>query len=284
MILILTKAKTWSSLMLLAFIYSLLPTPCLCAETYYGEIGEVKGTVEILQDGEEEWIPAVGEMPVQLKDRVKTAEKSSCNLELDDGSLIYIGENTETSVEILDITGKKHESKISLWFGKLIANIKKSKQTKMSVHTPTAICAVRGTEFAVETEGEESSVGVFDGQVGVKSTEDAEDEEEISIDPDQETTVMKGNPPRPPRKLSEDMLKYKERNEKLRERVKLLKERLKRTSLKDRLKKRNEALGKFKELREKRLKQKEKLKEQRDKLKGQRDTLKNRSIGGKGRK
>lgn len=269
------KVKNFAMAMFVSAACLLSAVVCRSAEKYLGEIGEVKGTVEILKDGETEWVPVVEEMPVQMKERIKTSGGSSCNLELDDGSIVYVGENTETSVEMLDVTGDKHESKISLWFGKLIANIKKSKQTKMSVRTPTAICAVRGTEFAVEATADESSVGVFDGQVGVIAADAAEGEKEVSVDPDQETSVLKGEMPLPPSRLSEVMMKHKERNEQLRERVKLVRERLSKTPLKDRIKKRNAALKKFKGLREKRIKQMKKLKGQRDKLKG-------RTIGGAG--
>lgn len=264
----LTKVKNPVLPVCLAVVCFVLTSLCFSAEKYSGEIGEVKGTVEILKDGETEWVPVVEEMPVQMKERIKTSEGSSCNMELDDGSIVYVGENTETSVEALDVSGEKHESKISLWFGKLIANIKKSKQTKMSVHTPTAICAVRGTEFAVEAKEDASSVGVFDGQVGVIGADAAEGEKEVAVEPDQETSVSKGELPLPPSRLSEVMLRHKERNNLLRERVKSLRERISKTPLKERLKKRNVALKKFKNLREKRINQMKNLKGQRDKLRG----------------
>lgn len=254
----LTKIKSWLLLMLLVFACPLLSTPCFSAEKYSGEIGEVKGTVEILKEGETEWTPVVEEMPVQLKDRLKTSEKSSCNLELDDGSIIYVGENTETSVEFLELTGERHNSKISLWFGKIIANISKSKDTKMEIHSPTAIVAVRGTEFAVEATQEQTDVGVFDGIVGVKSIEDTE-AEEVFVKPDEETTVLRGRRPRKPRRLSPAMLKYRKRNIRLRKQVKRLKERLKRLSPEKRAKIRHRALKRFEKIRAKRFRQLRKL-------------------------
>ena len=233
---------------------TLLPfylSTCLYSQDFSGEIGEIKGTVEILKEGETEWVPAVSEMPVQLKDRLKAAENSSCNLELDDGSIIFIGENTEASVEMLELTAESHNSKISLWFGKIIANIAKSKNTKMEVHSPTAIVAVRGTEFAVESKDKETNIGVFDGEVGVKNTE-GEIIEEVTVKSAEETSVRKGVRPRPPSRLIL-MQKYKERNLRLRKRVAALRERLKRLPPEKRVKARQLAYEKFRKLREKRI-------------------------------
>ena len=223
------------------------------SQNFSGELGEIKGTVEILKIGEEEWTPVVSEMPVQLKDRLKSAENSSCNLELDDGSVIFIGENSEASVEMIELTAESHNSKISLWFGKIIANISKSKNTKMEVHSPTAIVAVRGTEFAVETNKDMTDVGVFDGEVGVKNTE-GEIVEEVTVKPNEETSVQKGTRPRPPSRLVL-MQKYKERNLRLKDRVAMLRERLKRLPPEKRVKARQIAYEKFQELREKRIEQ-----------------------------
>ncbi|MEW6555726.1 MAG: FecR family protein [Elusimicrobiota bacterium] len=243
----------WIFSFLLSIFLPVYLSTFLSAQTFSGEFGEVKGTVEILKEGEMDWAPAVEGMPVQLKDKIKTAENSSCNVELDDGSIIFVGENTEAAIDTLEITTEKHDSKVSLWFGKILANISKSKDTKMEVNSPTAIVAVRGTEFAVESSGEKTAVGVFDGEVGVKNTEGTEIEE-VNVKPDQETLVERGIRPRPPSRLVL-MQKYKERNARLRKRVQSLKEQLKRHPPEHRLKMRQTAFEKFKKLREKRIEQ-----------------------------
>lgn len=247
--------KTFQSLirfLFFAFLSFYFNISCY-SQDFSGELAEIKGTVEILKAGETEWASAVSEMPVQLKDRLKSAEKSSCNLEFDDGSIIYIGENTEASVEMLELTAQSHNSKISLWFGKIIANISKSKNTKMEVRSPTAIVAVRGTEFAVESKDEGTDVGVFAGEVGVKNTE-GEAVEEVTVKSDEETTVGKGARPLPPSRLVL-MQKYKERNLRIRNRVAQLRERLKRLPPEKRAKARQLAFEKFQKLREKRIEQ-----------------------------
>ncbi|MFH1540821.1 MAG: FecR family protein [Elusimicrobiota bacterium] len=237
----------------------------LCGQDFSGELCEVKGVVEILKDGETEWIPVVSKMPVQLKDRLRTVKNSSCNLELDDGSIIFIDENTEASVEIFELTSEKHNSKISLWFGKIIANISKLKNTKMEIHSPTAIVAVRGTEFIVETDIQKTDVGVFDGEVDVKNTE-GDEIFEVIVKSDEETLVQKGFKPRSPSRLLL-MQKYKERNFLIRNRVVKLKEQLKRFPPEERSKARQLAYEKFKKLKKKRIEQIEKNRQKRKTVK-----------------
>ncbi|HAX61141.1 MAG TPA: hypothetical protein DCX95_01075 [Elusimicrobia bacterium] len=264
--------KIFQPLLKLLFLtFSLFNFFTFCyPQDFSGELAEIKGTVEILKEGETEWVSVVSGMPVQLKDRLKTGNNSSCDMELDDGSIIYIGENTEASVEMLELTADKHSSKISLWFGKILANISKSKNTKMEVHSPTAIVAVRGTEFVVESKGEETDVGVFDGEVGVKNTE-GETIEEVTVKPDEETSVRKGVRPRPPSRLIL-MQKNKERNLRIRNRVAQLRERLKRVPPEKRAKARQLAYEKFQKLREKRIEQIKKNQQKRRAIK--RETIK----------
>ena len=233
---------------------------------FYGEIKDIKGQVEILKEEVKRGKTAVEGMPVQLNDRIKTYANSSCNLEIDDGSIIFIDANTEASVEMLEVTSEKHNSKISLWIGRIIANITKSKKTKMELRAPTAIVAVRGTEFAVETTPDKTEVGVFDGQVGVKNS-DEKIPDEVLLNQEEETSVAPHAIPERPKYLSEVMKKNKERNATLRERVKVLKERLRRTTPEKRKIEREQALERFKKLKAKRAEQREELKMKRDALK-----------------
>src|SRR3989339_1706673 len=244
------RVKFCMILMFTAFLLCLFAK--VYSENYSGELGEVKGKVEILKNGEKDWIPAVEQMPLQLKDRIKTYNKSTCNLEIDDGSIINVGDNTDMLVESLEVTKEKHESKFSLFFGKLVANISKMRQTKMNVNTPTSVLAVRGTEFAVEASSEEAKIGVFEGEVAVKSAIESDTEEEVKVKPNEETTVLKDEKPQPPRKLEAVMLKYKERNDNLRQRAQMLRERLKRVPPGKRAVLRKKALDRFQKLKNKR--------------------------------
>ena len=229
------------------FLSFFIPVNLPAEAVFYGELNDLKGRVEMSNGASGEYKPASGGMPVQSGDRVKTFNDSSCNLELDDGSLIFVGENTEMSADLLSISADKHSSKFSLFLGRVIANIAKTKNTKMEIHSPTAVAAVRGTEFAVEATAEKTDVGVFSGQIGVKNA-DENAPVEVLVNPDEETAVARNMAPEKPGYLSEVMKKHRERNIALRERSKLLKERLRRINPEKRDLERRRALERFKKL------------------------------------
>lgn len=228
--------------------------PLYC-QNLSGEISEIKGNVKVLKAGETQWYPAIEGMPVEVNDRIKTLKDSSCNMELDDGSFLLIDEKTEASVEYLELTEEKHSSKFSLWVGRILANISKSKSVKMHIKTPTSVAAVRGTEFAVEATDKETNLGVFEGEVAVNTPEGAE-AEDVMVKADEETSVLKDEKPRTPAKLQEIMRRHKERMVNLREKIAQMRARLKRIPPEKRIIARKRIVERFRGIRERREHQK----------------------------
>lgn len=242
-----------------------------CDVELSGEINDIKGTVEILKSGETVWDKAENGLQIEENDRVRTKPRSSCDIELDDGSMIHVAANSETTLEKLDLKEDEHTSSFKLYFGKVIASISKLRKTKMEVRTPTSVCAVRGTEFAVETTEAETNVGVFEGQVAVANPDAVQtDTAEVLVNPDQETTVEKGINPKVPASLRAAMIKNRERMLEMRMRVKALREKLKRVPPAERMKARLAAKERIQNIRDKRKGQRENLRERRDNLKQQR--------------
>ncbi len=245
-----------------------------------GEISQVKGVVEVQKAGRTLWFKAIDGLPLQLKDKIRTQANSSCNLEIDDGSLIFVDQNTQASVEYIEITQEKHSTTLGLWVGKLLNNIKKSPSTKMRIKCPTAVISVRGTEFAVEVSSQSADVGVFDGEVAVSSASEKSGEDIelssstaqndvtplVSVKPDEQTTIAMGEPPKPPSKLSLLMQKNKDRLNELKGRVQELREKLKRTKPEYLDKVRQEALDRVMGIKDQRDQLREKIGSQRDEL------------------
>jgi hypothetical protein len=152
-------------------------------------LGAVSGDVTVIAaDGTPD---ASGEdgMPLEEGDRVVVAEGSSAEVALDGGSLITVRENSDFKIE----RAAKGDSSFFLSVGSLLAKIQKLGTQRMRVRTPTAVAAVRGTEFGVAVDGDDSHVGVFDeGKVEV--TGDAGGAPELLI-ANQETSVKKGAAP-----------------------------------------------------------------------------------------
>ncbi len=138
-------------------------------------------------DGGEESAAETG-MPLEEGDRVVTSAGAEAEVALDDGSLITLHENSDFTLEKTQKSG----SIFSLSLGSMLAKIQKLGSQSLEVRTPSSVAAVRGTEFGVEVEGENSHVGVFDeGRVEVSGSGGRQ-----VLAPNQETSVARGQPPR----------------------------------------------------------------------------------------
>jgi hypothetical protein len=158
-------------------------------EKWDARLAEVSGDVTVVAaDGSPEASGEAG-MPLEEGDRVVVAEGGSAEVALDGGSLITVRENSDFKIE----KSAKGDSSFFLQAGSLLAKIQKLGAQRLRVRTPTAVAAVRGTEFGVDVEGENSHVGVFDeGKVEVTGDKGGAPELLIS---NQETSVAKGAAP-----------------------------------------------------------------------------------------
>lgn len=134
----------------------------------------VSGTVSVKAAGSEEWSQVTEETPLDSADSVKTGPDGTAELYLDDSGVFFIGRNTELEVSSVE----QPDTTLSLKFGSLVAKVKHqlNDRFKMQVRTPSAVCAVRGTEFAVEYSrlGKDTGVAVFDeGRLAVTPLDEA---------------------------------------------------------------------------------------------------------------
>ncbi len=116
---------------------------------------------------------------VQVGDKIITGEKSMATLLMPDKSLVRIFEKAEFSIvsQIAAGDGKEADTVLSLDRGRSMLIIQKlAKGDRLSVATPTAVAAVRGTTFTVsvrESSGKGKSgvtdVNVLSGTVFVEA-------------------------------------------------------------------------------------------------------------------
>src|SRR5947209_15922314 len=131
---------------------------------------QVKGAVYLrLNDhSEDEFVPASVNASVEAGDQIRTGTDGNAELTLDGKSLIQIGPNSDFIIDALD----RHQTEFYLGLGSLVAKIEhRLKNEQMDFRTPTCIAGIRGTELglAYPSDGSPSKVGVFQGQVAVKS-------------------------------------------------------------------------------------------------------------------
>lgn len=152
-------------------------------------LGAVSGDVTIVPaDGSPEVSGEAG-MPLEEGDRVVVGDGGLAEVGLDATSLLVVRAGSDLKLEETAKAG----SSFFLAAGALFAKIEKLGARALRVRTPTAVAAVRGTEFGVETDGATSHVGVFDeGKVEVSGTADGKPE---LLRANQETSVKKGAGP-----------------------------------------------------------------------------------------
>lgn len=118
-----------------------------------GRFTSVKGNVTQTRD--DKALKPVFNSLIEAKDVITTGDKSSAKMVFDDKSTITLTENSSMVVKEFSIKGKERRGIFSLSLGKLIADVTKfvGGKNAFEVHTPTAVCGVRGTGFVVAVTG-----------------------------------------------------------------------------------------------------------------------------------
>ena len=154
---------------LIALFFALAALPAGAGET--GCVYDLKGDAAILKAGQAAWSAARKGQPVAEGDRLKTGPQAWCEILFKDGTFIKLEEDSETAAEALKATAAERIFAFSFLKGKALwmaAKLKGKMTSKFSVRTPSAVCAVRGTDFSilVSTSGQ-TSIGLFEGKVAV---------------------------------------------------------------------------------------------------------------------
>ncbi|MBI5622211.1 MAG: FecR domain-containing protein [Elusimicrobia bacterium] len=161
------------------------------ADAWDARVTMVQGQAAVLNKESAEEVPAQEGMPLEQGDTVRTGPDGKAELALSPESVIVLGPNS--SITLNDM--KPKATVLGLDLGSLVAKLRwqGSPGWRMDVITPTAVAAVRGTEFGLSVlETGETTVGVFEeGKVAVRA-KDAPAVEETMLEPRQEVHVTKG--------------------------------------------------------------------------------------------
>ena len=105
---------------------------------------------------------------IKENDAITTGDNSSCDIRIGE-SIIRIKSKSDVKIASLLKNDKVENTAINLDSGKIICKAKKlSKEESFLVKTPTAVAAIRGTQFIVEADKALTTrVKVFEGEVKV---------------------------------------------------------------------------------------------------------------------
>ena len=117
---------------------------------------------------EEEWEPVDIGYSLKPGSTIKTDLSSYCDIQFGNAAVVRINEDTE--INISDIQFNESSSNITLDMvkGSVLCKVSKlSGYDSFNVGTENAVCGVRGTEFLVRTNSEETILAVKEGSVAI---------------------------------------------------------------------------------------------------------------------
>lgn len=124
----------------------------------------LRGDVDIKKNGSTEWTRIDADQnktPLKPGDEMRTARASTVEIYMDDGSKVKLAPLSAFKMSAED----KETVSLGLYFGRVRSWVKKFSR-KFEVRTPSAVCAVRGTDFMVSADADGNSrVEVYEGSV-----------------------------------------------------------------------------------------------------------------------
>lgn len=157
---------------------SLLICLCLASFSSFADVGrQVAGTVTfmigdvfVFSTGKD-WVAADFDIKVYSDGWIKTGAESRCEITLEDGSVVRMDENSLQCFEKVETTSGSRKFSILLSAGKIWLNARKiiSKNDSFQVRTDKAVCAIRGTQFRVDTGSNHTQISVYSGEVATWS-------------------------------------------------------------------------------------------------------------------
>jgi len=147
----------------------------------FGKISLPLGKVEVQSGGTGDWAKAKPNFPVKEGDIIRTLAKSRCEITLVGGGKVRIGENAELVLNAANVKPMEKNFNASLKRGNIWVSAKAAfgEKKNVSVRTPTAVAAIRGTKYRAKAGEDESEVLVYEGKVDVNAVKNViEDRQE----------------------------------------------------------------------------------------------------------
>ncbi len=141
--------------------------PVLPQNTRKCTIRQLIGTVKIRRGISADWTDAKLKTVLKESDAIRTFIESEAELEIDDGSVLKVSENTTLEIGMLRGKKDRNNTSVKIMNGEVLANIKKlvSPASSFEFETPTATAAIRGTIIGLVVGSDQTTVKVYEGKV-----------------------------------------------------------------------------------------------------------------------
>lgn len=197
-------------LLFMAAFFVVTLTPALSLAESVATLTFVRGNVDVLKKSEKRAVPVKKGAKLNVGDIVRTKSQSRAQITFTDGSKVNMAQKSRVEIKEFSYKPEKKQRKSLLrtFRGKIRALIPRfflGDDSKFEVETPTAVAAVRGTDFfsVVNELPLESEVLVVKGKVLVKNI-DPSILEEVFLTPGKASKIGKGHPPLKPRTFTKE--------------------------------------------------------------------------------
>jgi len=155
---------------LTGFLLMLLLAPCAHAGAV-GVFTEVTGDVQV-QRGDQ-YLAAANGVEVEDDDIIETGNRASSQVDMNDGSVLRIGENSRLLLD--DYKMDDHNNVLTAginvlsgWLRFAVAKLH-SPEDQYNIQTPTMTIGIRGTEGLIEAGNERGELHLEEGEVAVRA-------------------------------------------------------------------------------------------------------------------
>ncbi len=134
-------------------------------------VKNIIGRVEVSPEGSGKWRAARVNMPVKMGYDLRTFVESSADIELENGTVVKVGENTVvTLAKLFGGPAGASSTSLKIGTGKVWANVKKlaNAKSEFEFETPTAVASIRGTRLGISVDVGGTAIDVFEGLVLVR--------------------------------------------------------------------------------------------------------------------
>ncbi|WP_229954654.1 FecR domain-containing protein [Parasphingorhabdus litoris] len=170
----------------IVFLQAIAAQPVKRAAPLSGKITATKGGEQATLLPRKNWQKAVRQQDLKAGDVLRTRAAGTLAIVFVDGTQVRLGRN---SVMVVRRVSRRGASTLSLQRGKAWGRSPRNR-TNLSIETPSATAAIRGTEWAIEADADSSRLQVFSGAVELSNEQGG-----LIVEAGQAATVLRGQAP-----------------------------------------------------------------------------------------
>lgn len=197
------RSRPWLPLVLTSMSMLILGSIALAQpQESIGKVAALEGQAKVRHKESSRSEPLTPESPLYREDIIQTGAASKIKLRFNDGSVLILGANATVEITAFVYSPPQdiQTSMFTIFLGAFRATIEKVlPRAKMEVITPTAVAAIRGTDWMGEVKIESTAIVVLKGKVAISNIR-PELRGEVSLTEGMGTTVMINQSPTPPNK------------------------------------------------------------------------------------